>query len=163
MFLWSAQAIYARAFYAAGNTFAPMAAGTVITLVSFPMYAALYRWNGAMGLAIASDIGIAIQTVTIAVMLHEKQMVSLASLDYDEMGRCALAALTSGAVVWAIFTWLLGVFWRALGRDLAASSRWVDFAILLVGAGLWLGIARWMLEKTGSMLPRIAMKRLKLG
>ena len=31
MFLWSAQAIYARAFYAAGNTFAPMAAGTVVT------------------------------------------------------------------------------------------------------------------------------------
>ena len=28
MFLWSAQAIYARAFYAAGNTIAPMVAGT---------------------------------------------------------------------------------------------------------------------------------------
>ena len=38
MFLWSAQAIYARAFYAAGNTFVPMAAGTVVTLVSLPIY-----------------------------------------------------------------------------------------------------------------------------
>jgi putative peptidoglycan lipid II flippase len=28
LFLWSAQAIYARAFYAAGNMFVPMAAGT---------------------------------------------------------------------------------------------------------------------------------------
>jgi putative peptidoglycan lipid II flippase len=163
MFLWSGQAIYARAFYAAGNTLAPMAAGTVVTIVSLPVYAALYRWNGAMGLAIASDIGIAIQTVTIAIMLHEKQMVSVASLDFAEIGRCALAALTSGAIVWAIFAGLLGVFWRALGRDLAASSRWVDFAILLLGTGLWLGIAKWVLERSGSALPKVALKRLRLG
>jgi putative peptidoglycan lipid II flippase len=163
VFLWSAQAIYSRAFYAAGNTFAPMAAGTVVTLVSLPMYAALFQWQGAMGLAIASDIGIAIQTVTIAVMLHQKKMVSLASLDYAELGRCAGAALVSGAAVWAIFTGLLGVFWRMLGRDLAATSRWVDFAILVLGTGLWVGIAKWVLEKSGSMLPHIAMKRLRLG
>jgi putative peptidoglycan lipid II flippase len=163
MFLWSAQAIYARAFYAAGDTFAPMAAGTVITVISLPMYAALYRWHGAMGLAIASDIGIALQTVTIAFLLHQKHMVSLASLDFVEMARCTVASLLSGAAVWAIFTGLLELLWRALGRDLAATSRWVDFAILLLGTALWLGIARWVLEKTGSMLPRAAMKRLKLG
>ena len=66
MFLWSAQAIYSRAFYAAGNTLAPMAAGTVITVISLPLYAALYHAYGAMGLAVASDIGIALQTLTIA-------------------------------------------------------------------------------------------------
>jgi putative peptidoglycan lipid II flippase len=163
MFLWSAQAIYARAFYAAGNTFSPMAAGTVVTLISLPLYAALYRWNGAMGLAIASDIGIAVQTLTIAVMLHQKHMVSLVSLDFTEMRRCFVAALVSGAGVWVIFTWLLDFLWRAMGRDLAATSRWVDFVILVLGTGLWLGIARWTLEKSGSMLPRIAMKRLRLG
>ena len=163
VFLWSAQAIYARAFYAAGNTFAPMAAGTVVTLVSLPIYAALFHWYGAMGLAVASDIGIAIQTVTIAVMLHEKQMVSLASLDYREVARCTLAALLSGIVVWAIFTWLLGILWRTLGRDLAATSRWVDLAILVLGTGLWLGICKWALERSGSLLPRVAMKRLRLG
>ena len=92
MFLWSAQAIYSRAFYAAGNTFAPMAAGTIVTVVSLPIYAAFYHWYGAMGLAIASDIGIALQTLTIAVLLHQRHMVSLASLDYAELGRCLLAA-----------------------------------------------------------------------
>jgi putative peptidoglycan lipid II flippase len=163
MFLWSAQAIYARAFYAAGNTFAPMAAGTVVTLVSLPLYALLFQWQGAMGLAVASDIGIAIQTITIAVMLHQKQMVSLASLDYPEMGRCALAGVAGGAVVWGIFTALLGVFWRTLGHDWSAASRWVDLAILVLGTGLWLGIAKWVLEKSGSMLPAVAIKRLKLG
>jgi putative peptidoglycan lipid II flippase len=163
MFLWSSQAIYARAFYAAGNTFTPMVAGTLVTLVSLPIYIALFHWYGALGLAIASDIGIAIQTLAVAVILHEKHMVSLASLDFAEMARCAMAALISGAIVWLIFSWLLGDLWRAMGRDLAASSRWVDLAILLVGTGLWLGIVKWILEKTGSMLPRVAMKRLKLG
>jgi putative peptidoglycan lipid II flippase len=163
MFLWSGQAIYARAFYAAGNTLVPMAAGTVITAISLPIYAALYRWHGALGLAIASDIGIALQTGTIAVLLHQRRMVSLASLDYVELGRCAVAALTSGAVVWAIFSGLLQFVWRALGRDLAATSRWVDLAIMLAGAGLWLVLTRWVLEKAGSMLPQAAMKRLRLG
>jgi putative peptidoglycan lipid II flippase len=163
MFLWSGQAIYSRAFYAAGNTMAPMVAGTVITVISLPVYAAMYRWHGAMGLAVASDIGIALQTVTIAVLLHEKHMVSLASLDFRELGRCALAALTSGVVVWAIFTGLLGIVGRAVGRDLVGSSRWEDLVILLAGLGLWLTVTKWVLEKTGSMLPRVAMKRLGLG
>ncbi len=163
IFMWSAQAIYARAFYAAGNTFAPMAAGTIVTVVSLPIYAFLFHSNGAMGLAIASDIGIAIQSITIGVMPHEKQMVSLASLDYRELGRCALAAVFSGLAVWAIFTRLLGVFWHTLGSDLAATSRWVDLAIVVLGTGLWLGIAKWVLEKSGSMLPGVAMKRLRLG
>jgi putative peptidoglycan lipid II flippase len=35
-----------------------------------------------MGLAIASDIGIALQTVSLAVLLHSRRMVSLASLDF---------------------------------------------------------------------------------
>jgi putative peptidoglycan lipid II flippase len=90
-------------------------------------------------------------------------MVSIASLDFAEMGRCTIAALAGGVAVWAIFTWLLDILWRAMGRDLAATSRWVDFAILVLGTGLWLGIAKWTLEKAGSMLPRVAMKRLRLG
>ena len=60
-----------------------------------------------MGLAVASDIGIALQTVTIAVLLHRRHMVSLASLDYAELGRCLLAALASGAAVW-IAVWAVG-------------------------------------------------------
>ena len=59
---------------------------------------------GAMGLAFASDIGIAMQTLTIAGLLHQRRMVSMASLDYREMGRCLVAAVASGAAVWAAFS-----------------------------------------------------------
>ena len=163
LFLWSAQAIYARAFYAAQNTFVPMAAATILTVVSLPLYAAFYHWQGAMGLAIASDIGIALQTGTIAVLLHQRRMVSLASLDFAEMGRCLLAALASGACVWMVI-WGMGGLLGHLGRlHLPAETRWTDLGQLLAGTAVWVVAAKWVLEKTGSALPRVTMKRLGLG
>jgi putative peptidoglycan lipid II flippase len=163
LFLWSAQAIYARAFYAAGNTFIPMAAGTAVTLVSLPIYAALYRWQGATGLAIASNLGIALQTVTVAVLLHEKRMVSLASLDFEEIGRCLAAALASGGAVWLAIAALNAVQTRLGAPHLNAQIRWTDLAELLGGSALWVATASWVLEKTGSALPRVTMKRLGMG
>jgi putative peptidoglycan lipid II flippase len=162
MFLWSAQAIYARAFYAAGNTFVPMAAGTVATVISLPIYGAFYHWYGAMGLAAASDLGIAMQTTAIAVLLHQRHMVSLASLDYAEMGRCVLAAIGSGAAVWMVFTWLGSLMVHSLSAHLPAQSRWTDFAVLMGGMTLWLAVTAWILEKAGSALPTVAKRRLGL-
>ncbi len=163
MFLWAAQSIYARAFYAAGNTFIPMAAGTVITLVSWPIYSAFYQAHGAMGLAVASDLGIALQTLVIALLLHQRRMVSLASLDYAELGRCLLAGLAGGGVVWGVLWGLGSLPGGLLHPHLAAQIRWTDLGVLVVGCALWVAITRWVLEKTGSALPKVAMKRLGLG
>lgn len=161
LFLWSAQAIYSRAFYAAGNTFVPMAAGTIVTVASLPIYASLYHSASVMGLAIASDIGIAMQTLTIAVLLHKRRMVSLASLDYAELGRCLLAALAGGGAV-SLLNWtLVRLPGSLLGSHRPAQIR--DLIVLLIGTALWLLVAKWVLEKTGSALPRVAMKRLRLA
>ncbi|MGA2351278.1 MAG: murein biosynthesis integral membrane protein MurJ [Terracidiphilus sp.] len=160
LFLWSAQAIYARAFYAAGDTLDPMAAATAVTLVSWPIYAVFYHWHGAIGLAIASDLGITLQTVTIAVRLHQRRMVSLASLDYKEMGRCLLAAVAGGAAVWVVFTAIGDQVIDLMAPHLPAHTRWTDLAVLVTGMALWLIVARWVLEKSGSALPRVMMKRL---
>jgi len=163
LFLWSAQAIYARSFYAAGITWLPMLASTIIVLVAFPLYhMGSERW-GTAGLALASDAGIALQAITLAVLLHQRRMVSLASLDFAEMGRCLLAGVGSGAGVWLLI-WELGrLTGRLAGAHLAAQTRWIDFAMLIVGTALWVAMARWILERTGSALPRVAMRRLGLG
>jgi putative peptidoglycan lipid II flippase len=158
MFLWSAQAIYVRAFYAAGNTFLPMLAGTAVTIVSLPIYAGLYHELGAVGLALASDAGIALQTLTLAILLHQKRMVSLASLDYAEMGRCLLAGTAGGGAVWVVFTVLWA--WAAHVFHLPLASRWIDLGILVAGSALWLAVAAWVLDRSGSALPRVAWKRL---
>jgi putative peptidoglycan lipid II flippase len=162
LFLWSAQAIYARAFYAAGNTFVPMVAGTVVTLISLPIYAGLYRVQGAAGLAIASDVGIALQTMLIALLLHKRRMVSLASLEFAEMGRCLLAAIAAGAGA-ALLAWTLGrLFGHWHSAHLRLEARLTDLTILVAGTALWLAVTKWTLEKSGSALPRVAMKRLRL-
>ena len=159
LFLWSAQAIYSRAFYAAGNMFLPMAAGTVVTLVSLPIYYSLYHGYGAIGLAVASDLGISLQTAALALLLHQRRMVSLASLDYAEMGRCLLAAVVSGAGVGVVFWWLGGLLHSAMPGQV----HWIDLGVLLAGTALWVLVAKWVLEKTGSALPRVAMRRLGMG
>jgi len=162
MAMWAAQSIYARAFYAAGNTFIPMAAGTAVTLVSLPIYAFLYHSYGAMGLAIASDIGITLQTLTIALLLHQRHMVSLASLEYAEMGRCLLAAAAAGIAVWGVCRWMVGIASHLLGASMPIHGRWLDLAVLVVGTALWVVVAGWTLDRTGSGLPSAMMRRLRL-
>ena len=159
---WSAQSIYARAFYAAGITWLPMLASTIIVLIALPLYGLGYGWGGAAGLALASDAGIALQATVLAVLLHQRRMVSLASLDYAEMGRCLLAALAGGAGVWVFFTLLPGRLAPLLGMHVPTQSRWFDLAVLVAGSAVWVVIAKWVLERTGSALPEVAMKRLGL-
>jgi putative peptidoglycan lipid II flippase len=85
-------------------------------------------------------------------------MVSVASLDYAELGRCLLAAVTSGAVVWGIFRWAGDV----ARHYLPGQIRWTDLALLVVGSGLWTAMTGWVLSKSGSALPRVMLKRLGL-
>jgi len=161
--LWSAQAIYARAFYAAGNTILPMAAGTVVTLASLPLYAALHHAFGVMGLAVASDIGIAVQTLALAFLLHKRRMVSLASLDFAELARCLAAGGAGGIAVWLVLVWPVSRSPRLLGSFPLEHGRWMDCAVLLAGTALWIVIVKIVLETSGSALPRIVMKRLRIG
>ncbi len=155
LFLWSAQAIYARAFYASGTTWLPMLSSTVVTIAAFPLYGIGYRWHGAAGLAVASDVGIALQTLALAVLLHQRRMVSLASIDYRELGRCLVAGAASGVAVWAA---VLGATHFLPGR-----SRWMDAAELVAGSALWLAITGVLLERLGSALPRATLRRLGLS
>ena len=161
---WSAQAIYARAFYAAGITWLPMLASTIILFVAFPLYGLGYRMWGAAGLALASDAGILLQALTLALLLHKRRMVSLASLDYAEMGRCLLASCAGGAAT-GLVAWALLALFRHLPRmaQLHHARSLADAAILLAGAAAWTVVTMWVLDRSGSALPRVAMRRLRLG
>jgi putative peptidoglycan lipid II flippase len=163
LFAWSAQAIYGRAFYAAGITWLPMLASTIILFVAFPLYGLGYKMWGAGGVALASDAGILLQSVTLAVLLHKRHMVSLASLDFAEMGRCLLGAVTGGSAAWLVAWALRCAIAHLPASPLLHRARIVDAAILFAGMVVWVVIAKWVLEKAGSALPRVAMRRLRLG
>ena len=161
MFLWSAQAIYARAFYAAGNTFAPMVASTIVTVVSLPIYYSLFHWRGATGLALASDAASLCRPSPLRCFCISGAWSRSPSLDYVEMGRCMLAALTAGAAT-GLLAWGLADLSRHL-PVLAALRHSRDAVILAAGIAVWIFIVKWILEKSGSALPRVALRRLGLG
>src|SRR5271169_3042298 len=96
--LWAAQGLYARAFYAAGDTWTPMVAVTVITAASLPVYSFLFHKVGVVGLALASDIGIAANLLALAFLLHYRKLVSLRTLRWDELGKSVLTAAVAGGI-----------------------------------------------------------------
>jgi putative peptidoglycan lipid II flippase len=110
-------------------------------------------------------VGIALQTFTIAVLLHQRRMVSLASLDYREMGRCLLAALAGGSAT-GLLAWGLGRLARhpqAVAELHHAHSHvrsLADAFILITGVAVWTLVTGWTLEKSGSALPRVVLRRL---
>jgi putative peptidoglycan lipid II flippase len=96
--LWSAQGLYARAFYAAGDTLTPMVAVSAITLLSLPVYSILFHTFGVLGLAWASDIGIGVNLVALAYLLHYRKLVPLQGLRWKELGKAAVVALVAAGI-----------------------------------------------------------------
>ncbi len=159
---WTSQNLYARAFYAAGNTLTPMIAGTVIFALSLPVYAAFFHsssaWGGVRGLVIASDIGIAANMVTLAVLLHTKRMVSLAEMQWGELARALLAAIASAfAVTWCMRVLPLGALLAT--ASLSSTSHLANFVRLLAGSAVWLVVAAAVLLVTKSSLPNALLRR----
>jgi putative peptidoglycan lipid II flippase len=147
---WSAQAIYARAFYATGNTVTPMVAASLVTLASLPVYSLLFRLHGAPGLAVASDIGITVQATVFAVLLDRGRLVPLHGLDWKELGRSAVAMGLS-------FAALVGL--RRVSPS--AAPRLVELALLAASLIVWAGVSSGVLWMTGSTLPGQLMARVR--
>ena len=146
--VWAVQGIYARAFYAAGDTKTPAITGTLITILSVPMYWALFRAHSLTGLAIASDIGIVIQTASLTFLLHRKRLVSFAHIEFPELARALAAALIAFIATYGLA--------RALP---AVTTHRGDFAILTAGSAAWLLSALAILAVTGSKLPKQILRR----
>ncbi len=138
--LWSAQALYARAFYAAGDTLTPMTAVTVITAASLPLYSLLFHRYGVVGLAWASDTGIGANLLALALLLHLRKMVSLKELRWDELGKSGLTAVVAGGLSLAVgknFAQLMPVHGSRLSDVLQLVLISVTWAAG-VTLGLWL-------------------------
>jgi putative peptidoglycan lipid II flippase len=138
--LWSAQGLYARAFYAAGNTLTPMAAVTVITAASLPVYSVLFHTFGVVGLAWASDIGIGANLLVLAWLLHRKKFVPLNQLRWMELGKSALIAVVAAAISFEAAK-VVPLATAGAGSRIADLTRLALVTLTwaaAVGAGLWL-------------------------
>jgi len=127
---WAVQGLYARAFYAAHDMWRPMTAGTVVTLISLPIYWFMFHHHGVVGLAVASNIGIFMHTVTLAVMLHQQELARLGGLNWRELGKGAAVAVLAGVIAWAAGHGFphTGGFWGALVFLVLISVTWAAAA-----------------------------------
>jgi putative peptidoglycan lipid II flippase len=152
--LWSAQALYARAFYASGNTLTPMVASTLIVVASLPVYALLFHRFGFAGLAMASGLGILLHTVVIAWLLHWRGLVPLGDLPWRELGKVLATALVAGAVCHAVSQRVSAGSWRQdVVALLAIGATW----LVVVAAGLWFTRSRlWQDLRRGEKPPGMA-------
>jgi putative peptidoglycan lipid II flippase len=133
---WAAQGLYARAFYAAGDTLTPMVACTLVTIGSLVVYRVLFHSLSVVGLAIASDIGIVANTMAAAVLLHRRKLVALGELPWFELGKSIVVAAVAGGLAWQVSRLVPVRGSRAADLEsLGLSSiTWAG----AVAAGLWL-------------------------
>lgn len=139
---WSAQGLYARAFYAAGNTLTPMVASSVITIASLPMYRALYHAFSAVGLALASDLGIAANCLAMAILLHRRKLVRWDELQWKELGKATITAAAAGLLSYRVATAVM-----------VTGSRIADIEALALIGITWAGAVAAGLWLTKSQLP----------
>jgi putative peptidoglycan lipid II flippase len=137
---WVSQGLYARAFYAAGNTLTPMIASTVITLASLPVYALLFRefsaHNGVVGLVLASDLGIAANCIVTAILLHRRGLVSAYDLNWSEIAK-ALIIATAAALAGIRVSSMISLHGSRIADLKTLVLVFLTWAII-VAAGLWL-------------------------
>ena len=134
--LWAAQSLYARAYYASGNTLIPMLATTLIFVASLPMYAGLHRALDTTGLAIASDIGITINCVAIALLLHRRGLVPFSGLHWAELGKTAITTVVASTLAYKVGSLVKLVGGRVADLEsLALTTMTFSGA---VAAGLWI-------------------------
>ena len=99
---WAAQGIYARSFYAAQDTVTPAITGWIVTLVTIPVYSLLFHAAGVTGLTIASNVGIVIQTLALALLLHRKSLVPFPGIEGHELLRSLIAAIIGFAGAFSV-------------------------------------------------------------
>ena len=164
--LWSAQGLYARAFYAAGDTLTPMVAVTLITAASLPIYSILFHTFGVVGLAWASDIGIGINLLALALLLHRRKLVSLRELRWRELGKAAVVAAVAGGITFEVAK----VIPLATAGSGSRSADLMQLALVsvtwlaAVAAGLWLlrsELPGDLRRRKGAVYPVVAQGQIK--
>jgi putative peptidoglycan lipid II flippase len=133
---WAAQALYARAFYAAGNTITPMIASSIITIISLPVYSALFGYLSVVGLVVASDLGIAANCLTMAVLLRRRKLVLTSDLDWSEV--CKALAISFIATMVAIQSTRFIVLQGSRAGDLKALGLVTVVWVAVSALGLWI-------------------------
>jgi putative peptidoglycan lipid II flippase len=130
MFAWAAQYMFARGFYATHNTWTPAVVGTVITVLTLPIYSVLVKRYQYIGLASASSLGIFLYMLILFLLLNRHTKNHEAGDLVGFFARMSLASVVVGVICYRITQWLQSyVVWQ---------SRTGAFGMLLIVSALGL-------------------------
>lgn len=121
MFAWGANYVVSRGMYSLQDTKTPVILGTFTTLLMLPLSWVLMKALGAEGLALATTLGISLQTLLIFLALRKRLRGLYAPALLRSLRRMVLAAGATGAVCWALQRLLYAVPVRLMGRLAPAS------------------------------------------
>jgi putative peptidoglycan lipid II flippase len=127
---WSAQTFLVRGFYAQKDTMTPMIIGTIVVVVVLPLYYGLAQAMGAVGLAIATTIGITVNTIATIVVYRMKKGVLPIRPMLAGLVRGVLYGLVTGGAAYGVY---------ALVRPHVNLEAMVENLVLLVVMGIVYG------------------------
>jgi putative peptidoglycan lipid II flippase len=105
VFCWGFQQIVGRAFYARQDTLTPAVIGTITTVLSVPLYICLTTRCGAVGVAAASSISIALYTLALTLWWRQRAGAeSFKGLPADAFKLAALSILAAVPAFAAVHT-----------------------------------------------------------
>jgi hypothetical protein len=106
--------------------------------------------HGTVGLVWASNLGIFVQTMAMAVLLHRCRLARLSGIEWKELTRTLLTAVLA----------LIGL--RGMMHLLPHHTGMMADAIsLTLGTLIWVAISAGLLTAMGSQLPQIVLGRLR--
>jgi putative peptidoglycan lipid II flippase len=115
---WGAHQIYARAFYARRQMWAPVLIGTAGTLVAIGFYWWLSRFDEP-GFAAASTLTIVLYTVILGIAWHLRVGSKGVSEILSSLTRSSIGVAVSAPIAWLVVNWIsageLPGFWGSLG------------------------------------------------
>ena len=155
---WAAQSLVARGFYALGNTWMPAVLGTLVAIVSYPLYVWSRQAFGVAGLATVSSVAILLYTLALSYWLAR-------SVSATSAGRGEFAGFAVRAAIALVAGLVAGraaqIGWTAWGLP-ESSALMPVHALVLAACGLiaFLGAA-WLLglEEVRTLRARLALPR----
>lgn len=129
---WAVQTLAVRGFYAREDTWTPMILGSIVTVLSVPIYYLLNQRYGLQGLALSTTIGMSVNAVATVVVFRSRG------------GMLPIAPVGVGALRGLVFAALCGVpAYLTAGalQDLELTGLVHNLVVLGGGAGVFAVIA----------------------
>ncbi len=140
---WGAQQVLARAFYATGDTWRPMATTTVVLVAAIPLYAVAGNagQHALVGLCLAGTVGMWLQAAGLVLLARRRFGFDLTDFG-RQLLRAALACAAGATCAWAlsqaggVSIWATWPAPLRRGFDLAIAGAPAALAAVLVAAAI---------------------------